>query len=67
MKDFITQQQVDKEKQRQEQQNIHNDKKAIHKEKMNIFRVPPHFQMYMKYHMHPINFNKPIQLLKQIF
>jgi hypothetical protein len=29
MKDFITQQQVDKEKQRQERQNLHNDKKAI--------------------------------------
>ena len=33
MKDFITQQQVDKEKQRQERQNIHNDKKAMHKKK----------------------------------
>ena len=38
MKDFITQQQVDKEKQRQERQNIHNDKKAMHEEKMNLFR-----------------------------
>ena len=38
MKDFITQQQVDKEKQRQERQNLHNDKKAMHKEKMNLFR-----------------------------
>jgi hypothetical protein len=37
MKDFITQQQVDKEKQRQERQNLHNDKKAMHKEKMNLF------------------------------
>jgi hypothetical protein len=38
MKDFITQQQVDKEKQRQERQNIHNDKKAMHKEKiLSIF------------------------------
>ena len=37
MTDFITQQQVDKEKQRQERQNIHNDKKTIHKEKINLF------------------------------
>ena len=38
MTDFITQQQVDKEKQRQERQNVHNDKKTMHKEKMNLFR-----------------------------